>query len=273
MSETVSTGDSVRTIGVIGTGSMGQALIGGWSRGNNKIVALVRDSPKYAHLESEFGVTVTEDPGLLTGCGVVVIAIKPQMLREKLSEFSPYISPGAIVISVAAGITIEFIGQFVPTTDQIIRAMPNTPSIIGRGVSGISGSSACTRASLEVARELMSAVGAVVEVPESEQNALAAVSGSGPAYVFYLAEYLIAGARELGLDSVTANELVRQTLLGSAELLASATKSPIELRQQVTSPGGMTAAAMQVLDDSRVGPAVIAALVRGTERATELGST
>lgn len=273
MSDSPVDGVSATTIGIIGTGSMGQALIAGWSAGGHRIVAVVRDKPKYAHLENEYAVTLTEDPAVLAECPVVVIAIKPQMIREILHEFSPVISPGTLVISVAAGITTEFIGRVFPTTDQIIRAMPNTPSIIGKGVTGISGSPECTRESLDVARGLMSSVGAVVEVPETQQNALAAVSGSGPAYIFYLAEYLLKGALELGLDQETAEELVRHTVVGSAELLASPTKSAVELRQQVTSPGGMTAAAMQVLNDSQVGPAVIAALIRGQERAHELGST
>lgn len=278
MSDSRASSTDMRTIGIIGTGSMGQALISGWSSHDvaetgNQIVAVVRDSLKYAHLESEYSITVTQDRAALAQCSVIVIAIKPQMIRESLHEFSAFVAPGTVIISVAAGITTEFIAQALPNTDQIVRAMPNTPSIIGKGMTGISGSSACTRESLALARQLMSAVGAVVEVPESQQNALAAVSGSGPAYLFYLAEYLLLGAQELGLDLPTAQELVRQTLMGSAELWATSTSTPVELRQQVTSPGGMTAAAIQVLDESHVGAAVVAALARGTERANELGST
>lgn len=268
----------VRTIGIIGTGSMGQALISGWSATGasgtgNQIVAVVRDSAKYAHLESTYAVTVTQDREALAQCNVIVIAIKPQMIREILHEFAACIAPGTVIISVAAGITTEFIAKTLSNTDQIIRAMPNTPSIIGKGMTGISGSPTCTRESLELARELMSSVGAVVEVPESQQNALAAVSGSGPAYLFYLAEYLLVGAQALGLDLPTAQEIVRQTLAGSAELLATSASTPEELRRQVTSPGGMTAAAMQVLDEANVGAAVIAALAQGTDRASELGAS
>ncbi len=275
MSDSAANRVNATTIGIIGTGSMGQALIAGWSNKVHRIVAVVRDKPKYAPLEAEYTehlLTVTEDRAVLTECSVVVVAIKPQMIREILHEFSTFIAPGTVVISVAAGITTEFIGRVFPNTDQIIRAMPNTPSIIGKGVTGMSASPECTRESLDVACELMSSVGVVVEVPESQQNALAAVSGSGPAYLFYLAQYLLQGAHELGLDPATAEKLVRQTLLGSADLLATSAMSPSALRQQVTSPGGMTAAAMQVLDDSHVGPAVVAALARGTERANELGS-
>ncbi|MCF8539704.1 MAG: pyrroline-5-carboxylate reductase [Candidatus Nanopelagicales bacterium] len=276
-------------IGVIGAGSMGQALMAGWAereqtdreqteRGQ-RLVAVVRDLPKYQHLESDLGITVTDNRSALGECHVVVIAIKPQVIREILSEFAPHIAPGALVISVAAGITTHYIAHTLPTTDQIVRAMPNTPSIIGRGVTGISGAAACTPASLELARDLLSAVGAVVEVPESQQNALAAVSGSGPAYLYYLAEYMISGARELGLDQVVAEQLVRETLLGAAQLWEVQRQqapereiTPAALRAQVTSPGGMTAAAMGVLDTHEVNTAIEAALARGVARAQELGA-
>ena len=258
-------------IGVIGAGSMGQALIAGWAGSGQKIVAIVRDRAKYQHLEGEYGITVTEDRGHLSDCAVVVLAIKPQVMREILPEFASVISPQAVVMSVAAGVTTEFIENSLSSTDQVIRAMPNTPSIIGRGVTGISGSPACTEDSLNIARELMSAVGVVIDIPESAQNELAAVSGSGPAYLFYLAEYLMQGARELGLDPEMAQLLVTETLAGAAELLRESGKSPQELREQVTSPSGMTAASMSVLDSQAVGQAVIDALARGTERARELG--
>lgn len=259
------------TIGVIGAGSMGQALIAGWAGTGHNIVAIVRDQAKYHHLEGEYGITVTEDRTQLSDCAVVVLAIKPQVIREILPEFASVISAEAVVISVAAGITTEFIENSLSSTDQIIRAMPNTPSIIGRGVTGISGSPTCTQESLNIARELMSAVGVVMDIPETAQNELAAVSGSGPAYLFYLAEYLMQGARELGLDPDVAQLLVIETLAGSAELLRQSGKSPHVLREQVTSPAGMTAAAMAVLDAREVGPAIIDALARGTERARELG--
>lgn len=263
---------TIGPIGVIGAGSMGQALIAGWSGAGQKIVAIVRDRAKYQHLEGEYGITVTEDRGELANCAVVVLAIKPQVIREILPEFASVISPKAVVISVAAGVTTEFIENSLSSTDQVTRAMPNTPSIIGRGVTGISGSPTCTEASLNIARELMSAVGVVIDIPESAQNELAAVSGSGPAYLFYLAEYLMQGARELGLEPEMAQVLVTETLAGAAELLRESGKSPQELREQVTSPGGMTAASMSVLDSQAVGQAVVDALARGTERARELGS-
>jgi pyrroline-5-carboxylate reductase len=258
-------------IGVIGAGSMGQALIAGWVNSGVAITAVVRDQAKYQFLENQYGIAVSEDLSVLADCGIVVLAIKPQILKEILSELAAYIAPETILISVAAGITTTFIGDFCPQTDQIIRAMPNTPSIIGRGVTGMSGSPRCSAQSMHIARQLMSAVGLVVEIPEAQQNDLAAVSGSGPAYLFYLAEAMVAGAIELGLSTELADQLVRETLIGAAGLLENSEVSPAELRRQVTSPGGMTAASMGVLEQHHVDSSISSAMKQGVERATELG--
>jgi len=262
-------------IGVIGAGSMGQALIAGWANSGAAMSVIVRDREKYQFLESQYphpGVVVSTDLSVLADCQIVVLAIKPQVIKEILSEFAPHLAPGVLVISVAAGITTEFIGNAFPQTDQIIRAMPNTPSIIGRGVTGVSGSPQCTPESMAIAKELMSAVGSVVVIPETQQNDLAAVSGSGPAYLFYLAEAMAAGAIELGLNPELADQLVRETLVGAAELLATQGKSAAELRRQVTSPAGMTQASMEVLDNHQVDNSISSAMKRGSERAGELAN-
>ena len=259
-------------VGVIGAGSMGQALIAGWAVSDLDMSVIVRDFATYQFLENQYGAVVTEDLSALADCHIVVLAIKPQVIKEILHEFAPHLAPGVVVISVAAGITTEFIGNAFPQTDQIIRAMPNTPSIIGRGVTGVSGSPECTVTSMAIAKELMSAVGSVVEVPETQQNDLAAVSGSGPAYLFYLAEAMSAGAIELGLNPELADQLVRETLAGAAELLLTQGKSATELRRQVTSPAGMTQASMEVLDNHQVDSSIRSAIKRGSERAGELAN-
>jgi len=262
-------------IGVVGAGSMGQALIAGWADTGAAMSVIVRDREKYQFLESQYpdsSVVVSTDPSVLVDCQIVVLAIKPQVIKEVLHEFAPHLAPGVVVISVAAGITTEFIENAFPQTDQIIRAMPNTPSIIGRGVTGVSGSQQCTPESMTIAKELMSAVGSVIVVPETQQNDLAAVSGSGPAYLFYLAEAMAAGAIELGLNPELADQLVRETLAGAAELLVTQGKSAAELRRQVTSPAGMTQASMEVLDNYQVDSSISSAIKRGSERAGELAN-
>ena len=263
----------MKKIGVIGSGSMGQALISGWTESGVSVVAVVRDAGKYQHLEKTLGIKVTDDRSALLECDVVVIAIKPQVIKEILQEFQPFIAEHAIVISVAVGITTEFIGKCFPQTVEIVKAMPNTPSQIHMGVTCVSGGENCSENSVAVAIELLSAVGEVFVVPESQQAAVGAVSGSGPAYLFFLAECLQRGAQELGLGADLADQLIRATLRGSAQLLAQSELTAADLRRQVTSPGGTTAAAMEVLASQEVDQTIGAALAAGVTRAIELGKS
>jgi pyrroline-5-carboxylate reductase len=263
----------MKKIGVIGSGSMGQALISGWTESGVSVVAVVRDAGKYQHLEKTFGIKVTEDRKALIDCDVVVIAIKPQVIKEILHEFQPFIADNVIVISVAVGVTTEFIGKCFPQTVEIVKAMPNTPSQIHMGVTCVSGGENCSENSVAVAVELLSAVGEVFVVPESQQAAVGALSGSGPAYLFFLAECLQQGAEQLGLGADLADQLIRATLRGSAELLAQSELTAADLRRQVTSPGGTTAAAMEVLGSQEVDQTIGAALAAGVTRAIELGKS
>lgn len=250
---------------------MGQALISGWTELGASVVAVVRDAQKHQHLEKLFGIDVTEDRSVLVECDVVVIAIKPQIIKEILHEFQPFIAERALVISVGVGITTEFIGKCFPQTVEIVKAMPNTPSQIHMGVTCISGGKNCSENSITAAVGLLSAVGEVFIVPESQQAAVGAVSGSGPAYLFFLAQYLQQGAQQQGLDPNLADQLIRATLRGSAELLAQSELTASHLRGQVTSPGGTTQAAMEVLDSKGVGAAICAGLAAGVARSIELG--
>jgi pyrroline-5-carboxylate reductase len=269
----------VKKIGVIGSGSMGAALMSGWTNSGVGVgvgvdtVAVVRDIEKHRHLEVSLGIEVTKDRKALFECDVVVIAIKPQLIKEILHEFQPFIAPNATVISVAVGITTEFLGNCFPQTVEIVKAMPNTPSQIHMGVTCVSGGQGCSEESIAIAVQLLSTVGDVFVVPESQQAAVGAVSGSGPAYLFYLAQYLQQGAQELGLDADLADQLIRATLRGSAELLARSDSAASDLRRQVTSPGGTTQAAMEVLAERRVAQAIGAALAAGAARSTELGKS
>ncbi len=263
----------MKKIGVIGSGSMGQALISAWRESGVNVVAVVRDAEKYKYLERSLGIEVTEARQALVDCDVVVIAIKPQIIKEILHEFQPFIADGAIVISVAVGITTEFIGNCFPQTTEVVKAMPNTPSQIHMGVTCVSSGEKCSESSVAVAVELLSSVGEVFVVPESQQAAVGAVSGSGPAYLFFLAEYLQQGAEQLGLGADLADQLIRATLRGSAELLAQSGSTAADLRRQVTSPGGTTQSAMEVLDSRGVDQAISAALAAGVTRSHELGKS
>ena len=180
------------------------------------------------------------------------------------------VEPGALVISIAAGIRTATIEAAVPAGVDVVRAMPNTPARVDRGVTGISPGAGCSAEGLALAERLMSSVGLVVEVPEGLQDAVTAVSGSGPAYVFLLAEAMTAAAVDLGIDEETAARMVAHTILGAATLLDASGESAEVLRRNVTSPGGTTAAAIGTMEQLGVRQAVVAAITAARDRSREL---
>lgn len=185
----------------------------------------------------------------LAGARIVVVAVKPAGVPELLGEIRPLLAPDAVVVSVAVGVTTATMEGLLPET-VILRAMPNTPSTVGRGVTGVSAGSRADAAHIEQVAALFATVGEVVVVPEDRLDALSAISGSGPAYVFLLIEKLEGAARELGFDADQARVLVRGTFAGASELLAASGVDPAELRRRVTSPGGTTERAIAVLQEA-----------------------
>lgn len=245
-------------IAVLGAGSMGTAIMHGlMSATTDGIVATVQSTAHARRIETGFGGRVTalaieEVPDAnveaVLGAGVVLVAVKPKYVPGLLAEIAPVLAEGALVVTVAAGVTLETYYRILPPTTAVVRAMPNTPSVVGKGLAGlvIPGDVAETQAAL--ARALFESVGRVVEIPEEQIDALAAVSGSGPAYFYYFVEQLTEAAAALGFDEVTAAALVEATFVGSAALLEAGDRSPAQLRQQVTSPGGTTMEAVAVFE-------------------------
>jgi len=180
------------------------------------------------------------------GASVVIIGVKPAMVPETLAALAGDLAPDALVISVAAGVTTATMEAIV--SQPILRAMPNTPSLIGKGVTGLAAGSRATAEQVALGRAVFETVGTVVEVPESQIDALSTISGSGPAYVFYLVEQLTRTAVNLGFTPAQAAELVTGTFLGSVELLVASGREPEELRRQVTSPNGTTQRAIAELE-------------------------
>jgi len=180
------------------------------------------------------------------GASVVIIGVKPAMVPETLAALAGDLAPDALVISVAAGVTTATMEAIV--SQPVLRAMPNTPSLIGKGVTGLAAGSRATAEQVALGRAVFETVGTVVEVPESQIDALSTISGSGPAYVFYLVEQLTRTAVNLGFTPAQAAELVTGTFLGSVELLVASGKEPEELRRQVTSPNGTTQRAIAELE-------------------------
>ena len=260
-------------IAVLGGGVMGEILAGGFLRylAPRPVVVVAEKRPdRAAELARSLGVEVADPAGAVEGADVVVLVVKPQDVAALLGEVGPLIAPGTIVISIAAGIRTDLIEAAVPVGVDVIRAMPNTPARVDKGVTGISAGTLCRPESVGRARVLLESIGLVVEIPEALQDAVTAVSGSGPAYVFYLAEAMTAAAVELGLDLSTATQMVNQTILGAATLLDASGESATTLRTNVTSPNGTTHAAITAFDALGVASSIGVGMTAARDRSREL---
>ena len=270
------------SIALLGAGSMGRAILSGLLAPtvhvDGGIRVTNRSAVRAAELAGTPGVTAyatDDDPEAnrraVTGAAVVLVAVKPAMVPALLDEIAEALEPGAIVVSVAAGVTVATFEKHLPETISVIRSMPNTPAVVGRAVTGVSAGTRSSEADLALVRALFETVGTVVEVPESQLDALSTISGSGPAYVYLLIEAMTAAAVQKGFTDEQAAELVNGTFAGAAELLVTSGKTPTELRIQVTSPKGTTERAIEVLQDAELPQlferATDAALARARELA------
>jgi pyrroline-5-carboxylate reductase len=187
-----------------------------------------------------------------------------------LAEIAPELRSGQLLVSLAAGITTAFIESRVPTGVAVVRVMPNTPALVDEGMAAISPGSNCDDAHLAEVESLMASIGQVIRIPERQQDAVTAISGSGPAYIFFVVESMIEAGVHLGLPRSTSTELVVQTLVGSAKMLRETGTHPAVLREQVTSPGGTTASALRELEIHKVRAAFLAAMEAARNRSREL---
>jgi pyrroline-5-carboxylate reductase len=201
-----------------------------------------------------------------------VFVVKPQDMGALCDEIAPHVRPGALVVSLAAGITTEFLESHLPQGCPVVRVMPNTPALVDQGMAALAPGAHCDQEHLVEARQLLEAVGRVVVLDEKHLDAVTAISGSGPAYFFYIVEAMIEAGVFLGLPRSTATELVVQTCYGAATMLRETGEHPSVLREQVTSPGGTTVAALRTLDDHKVRAAFISALEAARDRSHELAS-
>ncbi len=260
---------------VIGAGVMGETLLSGLVRAGRRVDRLLVGEKRAARaneLVERYGVAVVSNVEAATKADTVALVVKPQDMAEVLDEIASSLRPGQLLVSLAAGITTGYIESRVPEGVAVVRVMPNTPALVDQGMSAISAGSHCDEAHLAEAESLMASVGKVVRVPEKQQDAVTAISGSGPAYIFFVVESMIEAGVHLGLPRATAHELVVQTLVGSAQMLAETNEHPTVLREQVTSPGGTTAAAVRELEIHRVRAAFLAALEAARDRSRELAS-
>ncbi|MGJ4846050.1 pyrroline-5-carboxylate reductase [Leifsonia sp. Le1] len=270
------------TIAMLGAGSMGRAILSGLLAPGVTVQGGIRvtnrSAARAAELSGTAGVTAyaTETKAdanrlAVDGAEIVIVAVKPAMVPDLLREIGASLTPGAVVVSVAAGVTTATFESLLPQTVTVVRSMPNTPAVVGKAVTGISGGNRTRPDDLALVRTLFETVGEVVEVPESQLDALGTISGSGPAYVFFLIEQLTAAAVAKGFTPEQAATLVNGTFLGASELLVSSGEDPAELRRRVTSPGGTTERAIAVLADADLASlftrATDAALARSRELA------
>lgn len=270
-----------KQIAILGTGSMGKAILSGiLAAGTSPADVRVTTKSKATAdaIFSNHGVQATSlesnsaaNSSAAKDADLVILAVKPNMILETLSEVAAVLKPDCLVVSVAAGITTAAMEEQLSGNEAVVRAMPNTPSVVGLGVTGISKGSNVSAKQLDLAVELFSSVGKVLVVDESKIDALSTISGSGPAYVFYFAEKLITAAKSLGFSEQEASLMVKETFLGSATLLATSSSSPEELRQQVTSPNGTTMQATGRFDAADLERVFIEATEAALARAKELG--
>jgi pyrroline-5-carboxylate reductase len=261
------------TVAIIGAGVMGETLLSGLIRAGRRTDDLLvgeKRRERAVELEERYGVSVVSNTDAAQKADTVVLVVKPQDMSDLLAELSPVVRPGQLVVSLAAGITTAFIEARVPEGVAVVRVMPNTPALVDEGMAAISRGSHCDESHLAEAESLMASTGRVIQVPERQQDAVTAISGSGPAYLFFVVESMIEAGVYLGLPRGTATELVVQTVVGSAKLLRETGEHPTVLRERVTSPGGTTAAALRKLEDHKVRAAFLTAVEAARDRSRSL---
>lgn len=263
-------------LGFIGGGNMAAALIGGLRlcpQSDEEILVVERDAERRGLLECDFGIaTRASIDASIQGSAIVVLAVKPgdmQPVCEALSRFAGEY----LVLSIAAGIPSAAIARWCGT-EAVVRAMPNTPALIGQGITGLYARNAVSQEQRAAATRTMQVIGeAVWFADEAMLDAVTAISGSGPAYVFYFIEALQEAARQMGMDAEQARHFAVQTFVGAAQLAARSTEDIALLRERVTSKGGTTAAALETLHQAKVGAAIGAAAFAALERSREMART
>ena len=251
-------GDRLPAVAFVGAGSMGGAILRGLVASgvavDGGIRAVNRSEEKAAALRGTGVLSLayeTEDDAtqrVLAGARLVILGVKPAGIPELLAEIGPMLEPDAVVVSIAAGVTTARMETLIPNV--VVRTMPNTPSTVRRGVTGIAGGSRATASAIALVARLFETVGTVLVLPESRIDALSAISGSGPAYVYLLVEQLAEAARRLGFSDDDALALAAGTFVGAGALLDASDEDPAELRRRVTSPKGTTERAIAVLSDA-----------------------
>lgn len=263
-------------IGFLGGGRMAEALIKGITESGlvkaEQVLAVDLAPERRQLLTEQFGVVTAADGVGLADCRIVILAVKPQVMGKVLALNLASFHGGQVVISIAAGISLDFLESCLLGRDcRLVRVMPNTPALVLEGASALCGGSRATAADLDEARRIFDAVGSSVILSEAEMDAVTGLSGSGPAYVFSFIEALIDAGVKVGLARNVAEKLVLQTVLGSVRLAMSTGEHPASLRAMVTSPGGTTIAGLHEMERAGFQGIIMDAVEAATSRSRELG--
>jgi len=262
-------------IAILGAGKMGEALISGLLRAGRSpdgVLAVVRRPDRATALRESYGIGVVGAAEAAKTADTLVITVKPQDMTGLLNEMAPHVPTDRLVISVAAGITTSRIENQLGVPLPVVRVMSNTPVLVDEAMSVISAGPHAGEEHLRRAEELLRPVGKVLRIPESQQDAATALSGSGPAYVYFLVEAMVDAGILLGMPRGTALEMVTQAVFGAATMLRESGEHPVILREAVTSPGGTTISAIRELERHGVRAAFLAAIEAARDRGAELGS-
>ena len=266
-------------LGIIGAGNMAEAITRGVVRAGlfqpGQIIAADVSAARRELFTNDIRVrAVDSNEEAARAARVLLLSVKPQQMAQALAGIGAVLDPDALVISIAAGVTTAFIERHLGAGRKwrVVRTMPNTPMLVGEGMTAVARGANAAAADLAAARRIFESAGAVIEVEEEKLDAVTALSGSGPAYVFYLAEHMIAAGLQMGLSADQARLLATRTVLGAAKMLATSPDTPKELRGKVTSPGGTTQAAITHLDGAGFGTAVVQAIRAAERRSRELRS-
>jgi pyrroline-5-carboxylate reductase len=263
------------TIAVLGTGKIGEALLSGLldaGRSADDLMFTERYPDRAAELEQTYRVRAVDTATAAGKADVLIVAVKPQDIDPLLAELAGLIRPSTLVVSLCAGLPTALYERRLPDGVPVVRVMPNTPMLVGEAMSAISAGRFAADAHLQLTEELLGSVGKVVRVPESQQDAVTALSGSGPAYFFYLVEAMIDAGIMLGLPRPMVTELITQSAVGAARMLRETGEHPVLLREAVTSPGGTTIMAIRELERHGVRAAILAAIEAARDRSVELGA-
>jgi pyrroline-5-carboxylate reductase len=263
----------VSRLAVLGAGKLGEALLSGLLRAGRPVedlTVVVRRAERAKELEERYGVLAVP-AAEAAASDVLLVTVKPQDIDGLVTELVPYVRPSSLVVTLAAGIPTRYYADRLATGVPVVRVMTNTPVLVDEAMSAISAGTHAQERHLALTEDLLRAVGKVVRVPEAQQDAVTALSGSGPAYFFYLVEAMIDAGILLGIPRAVAADLLVQTALGSAVMLRDGGEHPVKLREAVTSPGGTTINAIRELEKHGVRAALLDAIEAARDRSAELG--